>query len=629
MPAGVIDQFVVELGLDPTKLKKAVASALEDLKKLGEGAHKMGQGVDKAGATGVASVAKLRGEVLSLFALFTAGRGIKDFITSQVSLNANLGRTAYTLDTSVRKLGAWIGAGASVGASAEEMTDTIQGLTSQFQMFSLTGESQVLPYFRALGVDISDGNGRMRDMGEVLLDLSDKFSKMDPARAKAFGDAMGISPGMLNLLIQGRKEVQAQLEMGKKYAPTQKDVDAAQHLQRSWNLLAMSSTAMGRQTLTNVAPWLDGMMVKLQELADWLVKNPPVLNLVMGTLVGLVGILSLPIASAFAGTIFGAATRGFAILARLLPTIFVGAAALTETTFPAIATGLLSIGIAIETLLGPLALATAAYFALGAAGQWAHDHLLSKGDRETVDAQVKRDIEAQRAAESGEGLPEWLGGKGKTKSVAPSGSPRAPAGPENDIDAFMRMGWTKDQAAGLVASINRESSGRENAIGDNGSAYGLAQWHSDRQAAFAAWAGHDIRQSTRAEQLAFIDHELRHGGEQAAGRALSQTTDARQAGTVVSSLYERPADKAGEASTRGELAQKLSANQAARASQVADAKAGAVSNNWASSNRHTDISIGELNVNAPQAQDAAGVAKGLPDAIKRTFVAEQANFGPV
>src|SRR5581483_11132801 len=69
----------------------------------------------------------------------------------------------------------------------------------------------------------------------------------------------------------------------------------------------------------------------------------------------------------------------------------------------------------------------------------------------------------------------------------------------NAMAYFMSQGWTKAQAAGIVANIDRESNFRANVFGDKGTAYGLGQWHKDRQAAFAKWAGHSIIGSTLAE----------------------------------------------------------------------------------------------------------------------------------
>lgn len=129
---------------------------------------------------------------------------------------------------------------------------------------------------------------------------------------------------------------------------------------------------------------------------------------------------------------------------------------------------------------------------------------------------------------------------------------------ESAIAFYMGKGWTREQAAGIVANLHSESRLNPSAVGDGGQAYGIAQWHPDRQAKFARWAGKSIRDASLAEQMEFVHHELTQGDERMAGRALKNAGNARDAGSIVSRSYERPADVMGEAVKRGALADKIS-----------------------------------------------------------------------
>ena len=129
-------------------------------------------------------------------------------------------------------------------------------------------------------------------------------------------------------------------------------------------------------------------------------------------------------------------------------------------------------------------------------------------------------------------------------------------GRDMSVKFFMDKGWTREQAIGIAANLSSESKFNHTAVGDGGQAYGVAQWHPDRQAAFARWAGKDIRQSSLQEQLAFVHHELTEGGEQRAGRSLRGATSSREAAGIVSSQYERPKNTMDEMTKRGALADK-------------------------------------------------------------------------
>lgn len=143
---------------------------------------------------------------------------------------------------------------------------------------------------------------------------------------------------------------------------------------------------------------------------------------------------------------------------------------------------------------------------------------------------------------------------GYTRSDAgapPAAASTSRSGALDPMKFFMGLGWSKEQAAGMVANLRAESGMNPGAVGDNGQAYGVAQWHPDRQANFAKWAGKDIRQSTLEEQLRFVNYELTEGAERKAGMLLRASQSAEFAGQVMSRHYERPRNAAEEAARRG------------------------------------------------------------------------------
>lgn len=143
------------------------------------------------------------------------------------------------------------------------------------------------------------------------------------------------------------------------------------------------------------------------------------------------------------------------------------------------------------------------------------------------------------------------------KGVIPGGRDKA----EGAIKFFMDKGWTRNQAAAISGNFGLESQYNAAAVGDGGEAYGLGQWHKDRQKDFEKWAGKSIRGSSPEEQMAFAQYELTQGKEAAAGNALRATKTAREAGEVVSRKYLRPGvtdeAKDREARVRSLLSEKL------------------------------------------------------------------------
>jgi hypothetical protein len=105
---------------------------------------------------------------------------------------------------------------------------------------------------------------------------------------------------------------------------------------------------------------------------------------------------------------------------------------------------------------------------------------------------------------------------------------------------FQDKGWTKEQAAGIVGNLMAESSPNliTNSLGDGGKAYGLAQWHPDRQANFSEIYKKPIQQAGFEEQLEFVNWEL-NNTESKAGKALQTAKDASTAAYVIDAMYER------------------------------------------------------------------------------------------
>lgn len=124
---------------------------------------------------------------------------------------------------------------------------------------------------------------------------------------------------------------------------------------------------------------------------------------------------------------------------------------------------------------------------------------------------------------------------------------------------FEGKGWSHAQAAGIVANLDAESN-MDAAVHQHGGGpgFGLGQWEGPRQAQFHQTMGRDIEGSSFSQQLDFVQWELTHT-ESGAGRALHGATSASDAGSIVTRLYERPADTAGEAARRADRAVEIAA----------------------------------------------------------------------
>lgn len=754
--ASIIDSLVVLLNLDSSAFKQGSKDVDKSLKDTKDNAGRTAKELEAKGKVAAQFFGQIRNQVIALAAVFTAGAGLKSFVENVTTADAAVGRTARNIGMTTEALTAWQGVAERAGGTATGIAGSMQGLSQQFQQLALTGQSAVVPYFRAVGVALIDASGKMRSMDSIFDDLADKFHGMDPARAQALGRGMGIDEGTINVLMLGSaalKTLRAEQEkLGRANAA---DAAAAAKRQSQYRALTQASEDLGRKLLTALTPAISAVVRGLTGMAEWFSAHPNI----FGAFVAVVGVAAAALTVALNVLAF----RGFMGLVSAMfkvPAAAAAASAGMETAAAASSSSLLRMlgglakGAALLAAAGAVgyAIGTAIYTAIESTpladriGRWIAKSLALFGNEEakaalaaeerskiaartakgkvhqdperfTLGLPPQRDRDKQPAAATGaspappraqpaqrradaeaddrvdtsydlamiDRIGRWIvkgfaalgeiqvrgiqaverrSGPAAARQAAPGYAPAAVpsakqrAQAEYDIQKFIGMGWTRAQAAGLAANLQRESAGNEKAVGDNGQAFGLAQWHKDRQLAFEKWAGKSMRESNRDEQLAFVNYELREGSERKAGINLMRARDPASAAAVVSRQYERPADTEGEAAKRASIAVSLTMpntappvtyaqQQPVRAvaplttllqpgpkldpamqAGAAAAVASNTTNNTTSSQSHTETTIGQVNVTLPAATDAQSVAQGLGPALKKNFsLTAQANYG--
>ena len=631
--ATIIDSLLVKLGLDSSEFDAKKSKVDKGLKDTGGEADKTGAKLKKSGKDGAEGFENVAKSAAKFLALIGGTMAVKRFIENQIEANAALDRFAQNLDQSANSISAWGNAAELAGGSAEGLQGTMDMLSKSQTELQLTGQSGLIPYFSALGVSLADTQGKARPVNELLLDLSDRFSKMDRTTANNMGRMMGIDQGTMQLLLKGRSEVELMIARQKEYgAVTKQQAEEASRLRNAMVASKQSFEAFGRELLSAATPALEKMFAIFADFGAWVRENKEFVQTFLTIIaVGLAGVAAATIPINLTVVAVIALAAAIATLWQDYQTWKRGGDSFID--WSKWEPGFKAAGQAIKwlkDLLGDMV-----YRAIAAA--------------DVLSAVFERDWKRAKFAAG-----EFLSGNGKKygaeEPAAPGapGSPapaaagggtvnstgKTPAGGAKEEQAamayFQAQGWSREQAASLAANIKRESAFRPDAVGDNGKAYGIGQWHPDRQAEFKKKFGKDIQGSSMEEQMAFMHYELTQGNERKAGNILRGTTGAAEAAAAVSSHYERPADKAGEAAKRGQLALAMlggvpGASQAAAgagAGQVAQANAAGAPGGVSKS---VETHIGEVKVYTA-ATDANGIAKDMGKSLDYLFTS-QANYG--
>lgn len=331
MATTIIDQLIVELGLDPTKFDAGRKQAAQDLVKFKDDAVKNSKEIEGSAKKLIEAFNVVQARVLQLATLFTAGMGLKAFSEDTVRSGANLDRLSKQLNVSVNDLSAWYKAAQRAGGSGENVLGVIKNIVSDFQDFAISGKSDVLPVLRGLkdafgdaAITTVDANNKIVDINKTLLDLSKWAAEQkDPNKAVAVLRRLGFDAPGISLMMKGDAELKKLLGTIKTTtALTEEEAAAAKKLEQSWAELLDTSDKLGKSIFFWLVKPLTAFVDIITKLVDLIRSNDAgIVGAVLGGLFGVakgaaVGFaLGGPIGAAIggaAGGVAGAAAGGAA-----------------------------------------------------------------------------------------------------------------------------------------------------------------------------------------------------------------------------------------------------------------------------------------------------------------------------
>ncbi|RDU99234.1 phage tail tip lysozyme [Trinickia dinghuensis] len=459
-----------------------------------------------------------------------------------------IANTASVIDVTTDQLQKYRGAARLAGLSDAEMTSGLKSVGSAFEDAAAGRNTFVAGVLSSKGIGIHRMADGSVDTIRALHDVSNAAARITNAQAREkFLGIFGLG-GLAPLLSKGGAAIDAYVAKYEKLDATMTPDQIARGERFNENMVALDASfgKLKNSLGESIAPALTTVANKLEPIAqEW---GPKIASWIQTTDWN----KAADDTAKFVDQIGGVKTIGAAIAAIT----FAGPIASIAT--------LIAQAVRVVTLLTTIATTTAtgSTVMLGAAGyvaetarRKAFDKAIplmpgeSEDDRQQqianamVGGIATPDVTGPAGGGIGGGIYRWV--TGLFRSSAADNKQTAPI-----VGRLEQMGWSPAQAAGIASNIFRESGYDPTASGDNGQAYGLGQWHKDRQEEFRKRFGKDIRQSSLDEQLQFIDYEMRLGNERRAGAALQRATSAAQAGEIVSRLYERPAQADNEAAIR-------------------------------------------------------------------------------
>jgi hypothetical protein len=275
-------------------IERNFKDAPRHFRELGDGAshavRRIGEIVPAvAGLTGALSV----GGLVALTEKFATG-------------GAAVSRTAQTIGMSAHDLQRFQGAAAYAGIGADTMSTSLVGLDKSVHdaAFGLEGSGGMIWASQKWGIALRNTDGSVRSTTDVLGDLADKIHSLPTADAqRRFADMWGVG-ALLQLLRQGRAEVNKFADLSQQHGGviSDEDLKKAEDFERAWIGTTQAARGAGIQIASRLAP---AMVPLLEDLSHWLMDTDHIKALAEG-----IAKVVTAIADAIKGIDWGALVTG-------------------------------------------------------------------------------------------------------------------------------------------------------------------------------------------------------------------------------------------------------------------------------------------------------------------------------
>lgn len=633
MPSA-LDAFFFSLGIDDKAFQSGIKGAVKSERELEtiqrrRAAEEKRRNTDREQAMRKQSdgFRRLRNDAIALATVFTAGVGIKDFITNTIDSAVNLGYLSKNLGQSTERLKAWQLASERAGGSQNGMVAQLkESVDSIAALNSGLGPNEGMQWFFRMGgssKDLKDGNTYLLARSKIISDI---FAT-DPTKAALIAKQMGISEEQFNFIKLGPAAIEDLIKAQEKHAAvTAKDAEAALKLKNQMLDLRDSLQSTATRILLQLAPAIESLFAKLEKGAQWVADHrEDIANWVSTSVTAITELIRWVDSAAeslggwknviigLIGLKLGATVLGLAAVAAQLTAIG------TQVPLAAAALGILGKAGAVG------ASAVGGY----AAGTYAYNNWLPENVKDGIGEFIARTMasfghdDAAYSVNLAKGKqlykvsPEYMRGPGTPNPVAPpkapAAAPRTSKAPSNAQALLTEKEIEYGLPIGLLDRIWEKESGRGQNMVSRVGAEGHFQFMPRTAKEYGLKDPYDFMESSDAAARKMRDLLKQYGGD------LQMATAAYNFGQ---GNLERTGLAGVPKETRDYVAKVAGGAQAAAAPRAAGGTT-------TSSTSTSEVTIQNLNINAPQARDANGIAREMKPAIEKYNFANSANSGMV
>lgn len=300
-----VRELVVKIVADTASFKKSVQGAQSDIKdveKSEKGVEKAGKDVEqqsrktgealkKAASDGENAWNTLKGAVLGYISVATAIGAGAQFLeqTKQVQ------QFSDQLGMGVEEWQAWAGAAESAGGAAEDFGEKMRDIADWMIDLNVNDSGPLKDFAEQTKTSFKDAAGATVPVEEGFLRIAAAVEGMDRDKATGWLTQMGFNQESINLILKGRKSIEALVSSYKEKAVYDKrDIENSQKMRNAWNEVTRVFQRISATALNMLAPAFDWIQQKGEKLFKYVKENGASVERVLLTLATVIGATLIP-----------------------------------------------------------------------------------------------------------------------------------------------------------------------------------------------------------------------------------------------------------------------------------------------------------------------------------------------
>lgn len=267
----VIDSLVLTFNLDPSQFTRGQQQVLSDVRKMEDEAQRTARDTETTSKKLGELFTTAKREMLGFLGIAIGGAEAHKFFDFITNLDATTGRLSRTLGINVEELSAWQSAAKAFGGTGQEVVGTIMRLEQEVWNFRFGAGSNLPGQLRALGISVFDQNNQPKTGVELLREMASAVEhlQMPTAGKAAFLRMLGIDETTINMVIQGRAELEKIIETMRRAGTTTRETAAeTAAYQRAMGEFTTAATNAGRSLVRDFLPGLTWLIEKFTALIE-------------------------------------------------------------------------------------------------------------------------------------------------------------------------------------------------------------------------------------------------------------------------------------------------------------------------------------------------------------------------